>query len=153
MLDSHSRPSVLLGKGQAETTPHSAAGAGGLRDVQTTWECFDELAQRFATFGLEETGLYDLYSEASLGKAYLKTMNVKPWRQVQPDFPPKLIGHILSSYYGGRAEEPFVGGTHARANQSASRYKGVFAFTSAAQAPLEGEHFGAIDGACGGFTT
>jgi hypothetical protein len=51
-----------------------------------------------------ETGLYDLYSEASLGKAYLKTMNVKPWRQIQPDFPPKLIGHIHSSYYGGRAE-------------------------------------------------
>jgi hypothetical protein len=76
----------------------------GLRDVQTTWECFDALAQRFAIFGLEETGLYDLYSEASLGKAYLKTMNIKPWRQVQPDFPPQLIGHILSAYYGGRAE-------------------------------------------------
>jgi hypothetical protein len=76
----------------------------GLRDVQTTWECFDALAQRFASFGLAETGLYDLYSEASLGKAYLKTMNIKPWRQVQPDFPPKLIGHILSTYYGGRAE-------------------------------------------------
>ena len=76
----------------------------GLRDVQTTWECFDALAKRFQTFGLEETGLYDLYSEASLGKAYLKTMNIKPWRQVQADFPPKLIGHILSAYYGGRAE-------------------------------------------------
>jgi hypothetical protein len=76
----------------------------GLRDVQTTWECFDALAQRFATFGLAETGLYDLYSEASLGRAYLKTMNIKPWREVQPDFPPKLIGHILSAYYGGRSE-------------------------------------------------
>jgi hypothetical protein len=76
----------------------------GLRDVQTTWECFDVLARRFETFGLEDTGLYDLYSEASLGKAYLKTMNIRPWREVQPDFPPKLIGHILSAYYGGRSE-------------------------------------------------
>jgi len=75
-----------------------------LRDVQTTWECFDVLARRFKTFGLADTGLYDLYSEASLGKAYLKTMNIKPWRQVQPGFPPKLIGHILSAYYGGRSE-------------------------------------------------
>ncbi len=75
-----------------------------LRDVQTTWECFDVLARRFETFGLENAGLYDLYSEASLGKAYLKTMNIKPWREVQPDFPPKLIGHILSAYYGGRSE-------------------------------------------------
>jgi hypothetical protein len=44
----------------------------GLRDVQTTWECFDHLARRFASFGLHETGLYELYSEASLGKAYLR---------------------------------------------------------------------------------
>ena len=50
-----------------------------LRDVQTTWECFDALAQRFATFGLNDTGLYDLYSEASLGKAYLRTMKISPW--------------------------------------------------------------------------
>ena len=76
----------------------------GLRDVQTTWECFDALAQRFATFGLSDTGLYDLYSEASLGKAYLRTMKIKPWREVQPDFPPELVGQILSAYYGGRAE-------------------------------------------------
>jgi hypothetical protein len=75
-----------------------------LRDVQTTWECFDVLARRFKTFGLADTGLYDLYSEASLGKAYLKTMNIKPWREVQPNFSPKLIGHILSAYYGGRSE-------------------------------------------------
>jgi hypothetical protein len=75
-----------------------------LRDVQITWECFDALAKRFETFVLKETGLYDLYSEASRGKAYLKTMNIKPWREVQPKFAPKVIGHILSSYYGGRAE-------------------------------------------------
>ena len=75
-----------------------------LRDVQTTWECFDALARKFETFGLKDTGLYDLYSEASLGKAYLKTMNVKPWREVQPYFLPQLMGHILSAYFGGRSE-------------------------------------------------
>ena len=75
-----------------------------LRDVQTTWECFDVLARRFATFRLNDTGLYDLYSEASLGKAYLRTMKIKPWREVQPDFPPELIGAIMSAYFGGRAE-------------------------------------------------
>jgi len=73
-----------------------------LRDVQTTWECFDALARRFATFGLNDTGLYDLYSEASLGKAYLRTMKISPW--VRTDFPPELIGAIMSAYFGGRAE-------------------------------------------------
>jgi hypothetical protein len=75
-----------------------------LRDVQTTWECFEKLDNRFSTFGLVGTGLYDLYSEASLGKAYLKTMNIKPWRAVQPNFPAHITGHILSAYYGGRSE-------------------------------------------------
>jgi hypothetical protein len=69
-----------------------------------TWECFDALSRRFATFGLNETGLYELYSEASLGKAYLRTMGVKPWRDVQRDFPLRLVGATMSAYFGGRAE-------------------------------------------------
>lgn len=76
----------------------------GMRDVQTTWECFDVLAKRFESFGLEATGLYDLYSEASLGKAYLKSMNIASWRNLQSDFPPEIVGQVLSTYYGGRAE-------------------------------------------------
>jgi hypothetical protein len=76
----------------------------GLRDVQTTWECFDHLARRFGSFGLRDTGLYDLYSEASLGKAYLRTMGIKPWQEVQRGFPLHLVGVIMSAYFGGRAE-------------------------------------------------
>jgi hypothetical protein len=75
-----------------------------LNDVQATWECFDALAARYAGLGLSRTGLHDLYSEASLGKAYLGHMSIKPWMETQPDFPPELIGQILSTYYGGRAE-------------------------------------------------
>ena len=74
------------------------------RDVQATWEYFAALSKRFEALGLTDVGLYDLYSEASLGKAYLKTMGIVPWRKAQPDFPPALIGNILSAYYGGRAE-------------------------------------------------
>jgi hypothetical protein len=74
----------------------------GLRDVQTTWECFDNLARRFATFGLNETGLYELYSEASLGKAYLRAMGIKPWQEVQRGFPLHLVGAIMSAYFGTR---------------------------------------------------
>src|SRR3984957_15496807 len=76
----------------------------GLRDVQTTWECFDHLARRFASFGLNGTGLYELYSEASLGKAYLRAMGIKPWQEVQRGFPLHLVGAIMSAYFGGRAE-------------------------------------------------
>lgn len=74
------------------------------RDTQATWECFDALAKKFDGLKLADTGLYELYSEASLGKAYLKAMGIKPWRDVQPHFPPRTIGQILSTYYGGRSE-------------------------------------------------
>ena len=75
-----------------------------LSDVQATWECFEKLAERFTAFGLGRTGLNELYSEASLGKAYLKAMNIRPWRKAQPDFSAAIIGNILSAYFGGRAE-------------------------------------------------
>ena len=45
-----------------------------------------------------------IYSEASLGKAYLREMGIKPWRKLRPKFDPEIIGVIMSSYFGGRAE-------------------------------------------------
>jgi hypothetical protein len=75
----------------------------GLNDVQATWECFDALAARYHAYDLQ-ADLSDLYSEASLGKAFLAAMNIEPWRQAQPDFPPEVIGQIMSTYFGGRAE-------------------------------------------------
>ncbi len=78
--------------------------AYGLRDVQATWECYEKLTKRLAGYGLTTIEPQTLYSEASLGKAYLKQMGVKPWRDLQPDFPPEMIGQIVSTYFGGRAE-------------------------------------------------
>jgi hypothetical protein len=37
-----------------------------------------------------------------LGKAYLRAMKIAPWARA--DFPPELIGAIMSAYFGGRAE-------------------------------------------------
>ncbi|MGH1573240.1 hypothetical protein ACRAWG_24445 [Methylobacterium sp. P31] len=75
-----------------------------LNDVQVTRECWEKLLERYAAHA--ETGKppHAIYSEASLGKAYLEAMGIQPWRVVQPDFDPTLTGAIMSSYYGGRAE-------------------------------------------------
>jgi DNA polymerase family B len=75
-----------------------------LDDVQVTWECYQSLRDRYALHALEETPRGKVLSEASLGKAYLKQMGVRPFREVQPDFPPHLTGIIMSTYFGGRAE-------------------------------------------------
>jgi hypothetical protein len=75
-----------------------------LNDTEVTWQCYQKLMGRFSQHQLKKTLAHQIYSEASLGKAYLREMGIKPWRQVQPDFDPKVIGAIMSSYFGGRAE-------------------------------------------------
>ncbi|MDA8051100.1 MAG: hypothetical protein M0002_14055, partial [Rhodospirillales bacterium] len=74
------------------------------QDVQTTWECYQALRERYAGHGLTGTPANHILSEAGIGKAYLKKMGIKPWHEVQPEAPPALIGVILGTYYGGRSE-------------------------------------------------
>ncbi len=99
---------------QTEHRKLDVAGHGGpltpeyldyaVGDVQVTWECFEKLRQQYESYGLSETPISQIYSEASIGKAYLRQMGVRPWRELQPGFPPRLLGAIMSSYYGGRSE-------------------------------------------------
>ncbi len=75
-----------------------------VRDVQTTWECYVELTARLAALGLPKLSPDKAYSEASIGKAYLKEMGIVPWRQCQPQFPRQMLANIMSTYFGGRSE-------------------------------------------------
>ena len=83
-------------------TPEYIAYA--VQDTQTTWECFDKLNDLYLLHDLDDTGAHKILSEASLGKAYLREMGIRSWRKMQPDFPPEIIGNIMSTYYGGRSE-------------------------------------------------
>ena len=44
------------------------------------------------------------YSPASISKAYLKTMGIRPRLVLQPDFADDVLGYAMSAFYGGRAE-------------------------------------------------
>ena len=73
-------------------------------DVQVTWECYCKLLEKNSEHRFTQTAPHRIFSEASIGKAYFKEMNIRPWRDLQPDFPDYLIGIILSAYFGGRSE-------------------------------------------------
>jgi len=75
-----------------------------VNDTQVTWECYRILLQKFEDHNLSQTLASKILSEASLGKAYLREMGIKPWQEMQPEFPDHLTGAIMSSYYGGRSE-------------------------------------------------
>jgi hypothetical protein len=42
------------------------------------------------------------YSPASIGKAYLRQMGIKPVLERQPDFPKTYLGYAQSAFFGGR---------------------------------------------------
>lgn len=75
-----------------------------ISDVQATWECYREVMSRIKRLGLSRTLPEKIYSEASIGKGYLREMGIAPWRDVQPDFPRPLLAKIMGSYFGGRSE-------------------------------------------------
>jgi hypothetical protein len=72
-------------------------------DVQVTWECHGKLDQRYSTYALS-TPAYRIFSEASIGKAHLRDVGLRPWRETQPDVPPEIVATIMETYYGGRSE-------------------------------------------------
>lgn len=71
-------------------------------DVQATWECYRALKSEYERHGLDR-GLHKIISEASLGKAYLQKMGVKPLLETA-EIERVSFGPIMSAYYGGRAE-------------------------------------------------
>jgi hypothetical protein len=89
------------GHGKTLTNDYIAYAVG---DAETTWQCYQRLQKLYDLHGLELTSSHNIHSEASLGKAYLRDMGIKPWQKMQPDFPDDLIGNIMSSYFGGRSE-------------------------------------------------
>ncbi|MFN0303063.1 MAG: hypothetical protein ACKVQU_22215 [Burkholderiales bacterium] len=72
-------------------------------DVQVTWECYRELIARYREHGLARSP-DRMLSEASIGKAYLQQMGIKPLLGCDRSFPREWFGEILCAYYGGRAE-------------------------------------------------
>lgn len=73
-------------------------------DTVTTWECYEKLIEKFDALGLGATRPEQIFSEASVGKAYLKAMAVKPWQRLDQLFPRQMLGNIMGSYFGGRSE-------------------------------------------------
>ena len=71
------------------------------RDVLATSELAVKLLEEFDKHDIElqET---KAYSPASIGKAYLRRMGIKPILQRQPGFPKSYLGYAQSAFFGGR---------------------------------------------------
>jgi hypothetical protein len=113
-LTSNARSLKSLAKTLKTKTQKKDAGGHGKRltakyldyaraDVQVTWECFEALVARYHTYGLS-MGHWQISSEASLGKAILASLGVRPWLETNRSPSPELLAKIMGSYFGGRTE-------------------------------------------------
>ena len=73
------------------------------RDVAATASLFEAVMADYLQdpIDLQPTRAF---SAASRGKAHLDAMNIRPVLERQPDFPPEVLGHVMTTYFGGRAE-------------------------------------------------
>jgi len=71
------------------------------RDVLATAELAGKLLEEYDKHHLA-LQVTKAYSPASIGKAYLRAMGIKPVLQRQPDFPKEYLGYAETAFFGGR---------------------------------------------------
>jgi hypothetical protein len=71
------------------------------RDVLATWELAVKLLEEYDKHPITLQAT-KAYSPASIGKAYLHAIGIKPVLERQPDFPKEYLGFAASAFFGGR---------------------------------------------------
>lgn len=74
-----------------------------LIDVLATYELYLKMKEELERYEIK-IPITEVYSSASLGKACLKQLGVKSFLKANPYFPKKILGYLMSAYYGGRSE-------------------------------------------------
>ena len=72
-------------------------------DVNLTWNVFIKLRGLYNKHAFA-TPIERIFSEASVGKAYLDDLGVKPFLEKNKDFDRRFCGLFMASMYGGRSE-------------------------------------------------
>jgi hypothetical protein len=73
-------------------------------DVKATYDVYKKLEETFNKYGLTEKEITKIYSAASIGKAALKHLGIKPFLDLNPEYPSINLGRIMETYFGGRVE-------------------------------------------------
>ncbi len=74
-----------------------------VNDTLATYDLHLKMTERLREFKVDIPP-EKAFSPASLGKAYLRKIGVKPFLEKNPDFSSKILGYVMTTYYGGRSE-------------------------------------------------
>src|ERR1700730_3970332 len=71
-------------------------------DVENTWQLSKAERELYLKHGRSKS-MHHIYSEASMGKAYLEDFGIKGFNELNSNFDPLVLGSFMESYYGGRS--------------------------------------------------
>jgi hypothetical protein len=74
-----------------------------VNDTLATYELYVKMIERLKEFR-SDIPPEKSFSPASLGKAYLRKIGIRSFIEKNPDFPPEILGYLMTTYYGGRSE-------------------------------------------------
>lgn len=74
-----------------------------VEDTLATAELFGHLKEEYARYSIQ-LPLTKVHSSASMGKAMLEELGIRPFQEQNPNFSSHLLGKISQAYYGGRCE-------------------------------------------------
>ncbi len=74
-----------------------------LNDTLATSSLYEKLVKEYEKYQVN-LPLTKVYSTASIGKACLNKLGIRSFMEQNPNFPRKILGYVMSTYYGGRCE-------------------------------------------------
>ena len=74
-----------------------------LEDTLATAELFTQLKIEYERYGID-LPITKIHSAASMGKALLEQLGIRPFMELNPNFPSHILGKAMQTYYGGRCE-------------------------------------------------
>lgn len=74
-----------------------------IQDVKATWALYQAEREVYRQHGLTKEP-WKIFSEASIGKAYLHDLGIPSFLKKHTTFPRNAIGQAMTAYYGGRTE-------------------------------------------------
>jgi len=74
-----------------------------LNDVESTYSLYSKMLEKYNEHNLRFSPT-QMFSPASIGKKYLQQLGIEPFLQKNPEFPPEILGYLMTAFYGGRAE-------------------------------------------------
>ncbi|HEY3362248.1 MAG TPA: DNA polymerase [Methanosarcina sp.] len=73
-------------------------------DVKATYDVYVKVEEAIKNIGLKDLPFNRIYSGASIGKALFKQMGIKPFLDLNPEYPSDSLGRIMEAFYAGRVE-------------------------------------------------